>query len=34
MRMLLRNDVEDGELICDCREETMAVWGNLFGNAR
>ena len=29
MRMLWRNDVEDGELIGDCREETMAVWNNL-----
>lgn len=31
MRMLWRNDVEDGELISDGREETMAVWDNLFG---
>ena len=34
MRVLWRDDVEDGELICDCREETVAVWGNLFGDAR
>ena len=34
MRMLWRNEVEDGELISDCREETMAVWGNLIGSAR
>jgi hypothetical protein len=29
--LLVRNDVEDGELVSDCEEETMAVWGYLFG---
>jgi hypothetical protein len=28
---LVRNDVEDGELVSDCGEETVAVWGYLFG---
>lgn len=27
--LLWRNDVEDSKLVCDCREETMAVWVDL-----
>lgn len=34
MRVLGRDDVEDGELICDRREETVAVWGNLCSGMR
>ena len=30
MRLLGRDDVEDGELVSDRGEETVAVWGNLF----
>jgi len=30
VRLLGRDDVEDGELVSDRGEETVAVWGNLF----
>jgi hypothetical protein len=28
---LVRYDVENGELVSDCGEKTVAVWGYLFG---
>jgi hypothetical protein len=30
MRFLWWNDVEGGELVCNCREETVAIWIDLF----